>query len=416
MSVALEIAARALPRVGANAAQAYAEPISHHPYTYKGHDNLSATIYAANQGTETLHRSTDGGSTWSASLGIPSTWVWWTFEKVVRFGSHLYAIGYDDGNRVMEVYRTDPAVTPFTWIKVLTGATGSKAKPWGMDMDGLYLYAAEYGDPTGGPSLYRTGDGTNWTRLFTQSSWRHIHCVAVDTYTGNLWTSQGDGITEKIRKSTDYGVSWSYSSSVPQTTQLDFSRDFVYGAGDAAFITAAQITKDLSTWRMACSNFHGHLVPWDAPAGQGVFFGSWTGGSATIMATEPTFVPARDVGATVRGPGIPAGTIISSVSSGMEATMSKDATASVSNGTFVVERRMISLSDSPFGLAVDNDNGSIYIGCPRNSQFPAGGIVFIPRPGGPATILSTATGPTFIEIVNGVLWAGTVSMPVISLR
>lgn len=215
-----------------------------------------------------LKQSTDWGSTWSAHKGWPSSGTGTNTYAIVRFGDYLYALFIESGTLDIKVARTLPKSgdTAYSWSNVYTvNQAGALGIPTGFTTDGTYLYVAEYGDPTGGPAIHRTSDGTTWTVVrAADSGLRHFHAIEADPYNaGHLWVTAGDGSADKVLlKSTDYGSTWStvLSDLAWQGVQISFSRSWVFIAGDQQRGTVMVVDRATGTPRMAAQNWHYNLV------------------------------------------------------------------------------------------------------------------------------------------------------------
>lgn len=230
----------------------------------------SGNVYWAIDATG-FYASSDGGSTWTTSKGFPpNTTAGANVGKVIHFGTNIYTCAKDEVADRWKIYRatrsTDNTVLTWTAVHTMTaGATGTigvnfNRSPFGAATS--YLYLGDYGDPTGGPSIYRSIDGTTWTTEYTNASIRHIHAVTEDPYNpGHVWSTVGDGnTTATILKSTDYGDNWSVAiaSFAWQGVQISFSPDWVFVAGDNDRGTLIVIDRATSTPYMATPNFHYH--------------------------------------------------------------------------------------------------------------------------------------------------------------
>lgn len=235
----------------------------------KGIDTVDNRVLAVDAGSGQLKQSTDWGANWSTSKGLPSDVSWSNISVIVRFGDYLYALAKETTSGLAGVYRTLPASgnNSFSWSSLLvTFDSGSTFFQNNLSCDDTYLYAAEYGDPSSGPSIYRTSDGTTWETVFgPQASWRHIHAVQPDPFnSGHVWMTGGDGVDGPIKYSVDSGGTWSdvaeQSGSVPQCTGIGFTHDWVVLAADAEYASIVVIDKANKTWRYGCSNWHGNFA------------------------------------------------------------------------------------------------------------------------------------------------------------
>lgn len=243
-------------------------------YSVRGYDATDQRLYCidATNGLG-LRQSLDWGTTWSLSKGLPTGVTWDRVFKVVRCGAYLYLLG---GNgTTIDLYRAAPTSgdTALTWSASLkTLRAGSVGFGPCLTTDGTNLYLSEYGDPTSGPAAYRSPDGTTWTTIFgPDANYRHIHSIAPDPYNpGHLWFTAGDGVSNPIRRSTDYGDTWSVVASDFrwQGVQISFTEDDVFIAGDSMFQSLICIDKATLTPRVGSGNWH-HNIAVPGPAAFG---------------------------------------------------------------------------------------------------------------------------------------------------
>lgn len=191
---------------------------------------------------------------------------------------------------------------------------------WGSD-DCLLLMT--YGDPktsgTNDVGIWRSTDGTTWTRTYTDSTIRHIHHVAPDPYVPQqVWMTCGDGIDKSIQRSTDGGQTWSVviGSAKWQGVQISFTSDAVWIARDSLRPGPVIIDRATLTPRVGSSNYHHHTPP-PQSAGRG-----WrtftdiasTAGNTTVTSATAAFVRS-DLGRYVQCDGyIPPRSFITAVS------------------------------------------------------------------------------------------------------
>lgn len=215
-----------------------------------------------------LRQSTDWSATWSTNKTYPTNVAWYDFGPVVRFGAYLYALGLDSVSNRVGIYRALPQSgnTVFSWsAPLMLMAVGTQRYSFALTADSSYVYASEYGNPTGGPSVYRSSDGSSWTTILTIAAALHIHAIAVDPYNaGHIWLACGDGVAGPIRYSTNSGSTFtnvpSRTGYVPQVVQLSFSADWVFAAGDATACTAFVIDRATKKWRALAPNLHSNVA------------------------------------------------------------------------------------------------------------------------------------------------------------
>lgn len=208
-------------------------------YVVRGIDVRAHRMYIEDTTYGALRQSDDWGKTFSSDKGLPPTVT--SVEKVVRFKSRIYLFGRNDQTRVGGVYSAvpTPGDDPLEWA----GPTITLAPPIGflptdLSADSRFLYLGEYGNPPGGPTLWRSRDGKHWQNVFGPAAGiRHIHAVAPDPYhPGDVWMTVGDGVPVSIWRSRDYGARGSWRvvvhSSRWQSVQISFTSRRIYLAAD----------------------------------------------------------------------------------------------------------------------------------------------------------------------------------------
>jgi len=228
-----------------------------------GYDETGDYLLAVNKYAGTLVQSTAYGDppTWSDNKTFPSDVTYLNLSRIVRHGSYLYAACKVTTGDVLSIFRASPQSggTDFTWNLVFNSytsgtTTGTGAAGSGFLSDGTYIYSCEYGDPVGGPKLWRSdsGDSGDWTSIYTFSGYRHIHALANDG-AGRLWIALGDGVATPILYSDDHGASWTaiplQNSRIPQITDICCTANWVYGAGDDNNGMVVAIDRSTLTWR-----------------------------------------------------------------------------------------------------------------------------------------------------------------------
>lgn len=205
----------------------------------RGIDRVDGRLFVADTTSGFLRQSTDWGTTFSANKGFPPDVPAANFLAVLRFKAHLYAWCKDSVDGYYKVYRALPqaANIQFTWELVHTVTASGVTNFFTIfDADDTAVYLGEYGDPTGGPRLYRTTDGVTWE---TQGPFttRHIHAISPDPYNpGHVYMTLGDHNTAALSwmRSTDYGATWqSLNIAGRQSVQLSHTAEYVFGAADA---------------------------------------------------------------------------------------------------------------------------------------------------------------------------------------
>ncbi len=161
--------------------QAFAGTLS--PYhdsmtlTLKGVDSLSNALYASYNGD--LYESRNMGQSWfRSSISWPPR-----LDKRTAYFQRWHGLLYCSGTYVDTSSTKRMVLSRLkdgAWTRVLAGVAGSSANTrCVLDGNDNYLHIGEYGDPLGGPHLYRSSDGVSWEGTFANPLWRHIHAVHV---------------------------------------------------------------------------------------------------------------------------------------------------------------------------------------------------------------------------------------------
>lgn len=289
--------------------------------------------------------------------------------KIVEFGGMLYLLTSTGGTpEVWRAARSD-GNTAFAWTKVHTMRAGSGITGFGtmLNTDGTYLYAGEYGDPTGGPCAYRSSDGTTWETVWGPiATERHIHAINPDPYNpGHVWMTVGDGGNHYVLRSTNSGASGSWVDVAPdnahwQSVQISFDPDHVWFASDNRFSTCMVYDRATGTMLDATPNTHRHIsVPGAIPRNgpnritDAVFNGTKTMTSATAAFTT------GDLYREVHHTSLPEGrSWISNFNSATSVELYEASTASSSGNTVVFSDEQFRAN--PIQGAVDPDSGVYY--------------------------------------------------------
>ena len=252
-------------------------------YYVRGVDRVDGRLLVVDSTANALRQSSDWGATWSGNKGLPSGVGITQVSKLVRFGNYIYLLA--TGSPSAGVWRAPPATgdTPYVWspqlLALTRGATAImtdlEVSTWGAND---YLYSGDYGDPVGGPSMWRisltdaNGAGTTWDRIYgPDRHQRHIHAVAPDPYNrGQVWATLGDGGTRTVLRSLDYGATWSVviADYHWQGVQISFDPRYVYIALDQPGFTYYVIDRATLQPHIASPNSHAELaIPPPAPPG-----------------------------------------------------------------------------------------------------------------------------------------------------
>lgn len=366
--------------------------------------NVEPTLYHAFNGWS-IFQSEDitntSGSAWTdktlpsgVSGGAPAGFV-----KMVKFKGNYYMQAMASG--VAGIYKAAPVANPgtFTWSSpVKTGVTGATIIMTGLACDASYLYWVEYGDPSGGPNLYRSADGTTWTKpLGPVLGARHLHGVFPDPYVpGQIWVTGGDTNPE-MYVSPDYGITWAPvtgivgTSQAYQCVQLSFTPNYVYAGSDASSWSAYRFDRATFTPKWVSPQFHGNIaVPGGAP-GRRVTDLVTTGASATVTSATAAFT-AADVGATIRTAGqdlIPMGSYIQSVTNSTTVVMTKVSTNTGSGLGATISGELF--GQTAYYGAIDPTTGIYYAAALNGGVGGQVGGLFAIYPDGRMTLIETLT-------------------------
>jgi hypothetical protein len=191
------------------------------------------------------------------------------------------------------------------------GSTGATSMYFSMSADANYIYVAEYGDPTGGPTLYRSGDGTTWTSIYTEvgqsPAQRHIHAVAADPFnTGHVWMTLGDANAQReILRSVDNGNTWTVvtGASAWQGVQISFAERWVYIAGDSSRGHLIVVDRETNTpYFASCGLVSNISVPAPSALGDSFYVQAWIG--AVDPLTGAYYFSANDPSGGGNTPGV----------------------------------------------------------------------------------------------------------------
>lgn len=343
-------------------------------------------------------------------------------DRVVRFGSYVYCYAVNDAN-VAKVYRSQPpsaGTVSWTAVKSTAGngviGTALDCSSWSTGTN--YLFVAEYADPSGGPSLYRSSDGSSWTSVLGPvSGLRHFHAVAADPYNpGHVYLTAGDGNSKVLYRSTDSGANWTLliSDDRYQAVQISFSPEWVWFAGDDQTITVWVISRGNPTVPIiASSNHHSHIAVPGGMGGRGPFSDGVLASSSDTFTSATASFTSDDVGRFVRfnagqGPAISManGVWIDGYTSGSTVSLNKTAGGNQSSRQFYIDGDLF--YRSAFYGCVDPSTGIYYaLASDSTSGGTRSGLFYLPYVGGRLELMehypSQTGGQIFIR--GGKLWA-----------
>ncbi len=151
------------------------------------------------------------------------------------FGLLMVATDSDrwDNNRLCRIYRMDEG-GGFKLIKTIERGV---ALPWSISSDSAgRIFVGEYGPQQQGSAktVWRSDDGgDSWAVSYQalDQDKTHIHRVAVDPYTDDVWVTVGDGKNRAMLRSQDHGETWQQLRD-DQSTGVAFTEDAIYWGRD----------------------------------------------------------------------------------------------------------------------------------------------------------------------------------------
>jgi len=304
-----------------------------------------------------LSQSEDGGTTWVAKnlpAEAPTSAASAGHAKAVLFKGNYYFQFLKSADSLPAIVRAAPVAGNgnFSWsAPLLTGSAGSNIISTGIAADDSYIYWGEYGDPTAGPSLWRSPDGTTWTKVLGPGTFalRHVHGIFPDPFNaGHVYLTAGDaGSAGYNYRSTNYGATWAPlpgslgTNQAWQSVQVSFDADWIYfGPDTTANMSVFKADRATLTPRWHAKQSHRYLPVPQGLSSRRISDLTTTSGSATITSATANFTSA-DVGSRIRTVGqniIPIDAYIATVSNSTTATVfaSKAATAAGTTTTAIL--------------------------------------------------------------------------------
>ncbi len=132
------------------------------------------------------------------------------------------------------IYRSRDGGSQFEWVKTIESGT---VLHWSISSDAEdRIFLGEYGPQQVGMSktVWRSSDqGDSWQVVFSAPNRDkvHIHRVAVDPYTEDVWVTVGDGKNRVMQRSQDHGDSWQQMAR-DQSLGVVFLPDAIYWGRD----------------------------------------------------------------------------------------------------------------------------------------------------------------------------------------
>lgn len=384
-----------------------------------------------------LAQSDNAGSTWigrNAPAEVPTSSVSAGKAAAVLFKGKIYLQALKTADGLPSIFRADPVsgAGSYTWSgPLVSGVAGSTIFSTALDCDSQYIYWGEYGDPVGGPSIYRSSDGTTWTRVLGpggMAGGRHVHAIAADPYNpGHVYAALGDGTSTTYHaRSLDYGATWAAlpgslgTSQAYQSCQISFDAEFIYYAPDTtAGMSMLKVDRATLTPRWGGRQTHRNLpVPTGLPSRKVTDLAT-TSGSPVITSATAAFT-AADVGSRIRSLGqnfVPIDAYIKSVDSATQVTLYVNATGTATGLTAVFGGE--AWGTMCYYGAVDPQTGIYYFVSINGSSGGNIDGLFAYFPDGTITLLNILnTSPDsrmFIDNTHGVLWVQGFSHSLLSI-
>lgn len=369
--------------------------------------------------TTSLFSSTNNQSltTQASPANVTAT----SMAAVVRFGANIYLQAIDSTSGLSKIYRSiPPSAGTVSWTPVLsmagTGTIGPMLSKSSWATGTNYLYAGDYGDPSGGPSLWRSADGTTWTKVLGPvAGLRHFHAVAADPYApGVVYLTAGDGQGKVLAKSTDSGATWTWviTNDAVQSVQISFDQNWIWLAGDQGGSVSVWVVDraNPSVPMVASQNHHWQIaVPGGQPARGPYSDGVLTQNSTTFTSATANFT-SKDVGRILRiSSGSPisltGGIYITGFTNSTTVTLNKAAGGGASGVFFYIDGE--TWGRAAFYGAVDPNTGIYYLN--SNDTTSGGmrsGLFYLPYAGGRIELLEAYTegtqGPIYFR--SGKIW------------
>jgi len=311
------------------------------------------------------------------TLNLPTNCVPTGGLKVVVFNNLMYILVLNSTTNTFQVY-SSPLVTGGTqptWTgPLLSLSANATFFPNDFRATTSGIFVGEYTgvtDITGGPSLYRSTDGTNFTRVLGPlgTHVRHIHAVYEDPYNhGTIYVTVGDGIAPYaplpgyIYRSTDGGATFnplpnftSGGAGTWQAVSLGFGSNYIWAASDQVQGGGAYLFTRTGLTPQWASLLKPQNIAVPGGAGRSVV-DLVANATTTITSTTANFT-AADVGRLVSGPNvITEGSYITAVTNATTATISVAATGS---GTVTAWIRDAFYTNAYIG-AMDDTTGYFY--------------------------------------------------------
>lgn len=322
-----------------------------------GMDEANGRLFFMDGSNGNFGQSDDFGVTLANGMGIPANTTYSNMIRVVAFDGYIYLLSKDNTSGQWGIYRAPvvAAGTPLTWsgqIFTLSAAITTVSVATMFYAGQTAIVIGEYGDPVGGPSLYRLSladaraGGTNWVSVYGPiTGTRHCHSVAEDPYNPGTWYACfGDSGAISVAKSRDDALTWTpiiATTAEYQAVQIGFTRKWIYFANDRVGISLWVMDRATNTPRVVTRNWHGNIpVPGGLP-GRTVTDMTMTPGSKNIGSATAAFV-STDVNRMASSSSTGAvglGNFIASVTSGTAAVLNSAAAsfAPASGNTLTIE-------------------------------------------------------------------------------
>lgn len=230
-----------------------------------GHDPVDGITFFTG-GAATIYLSNNAGTSRGNDKVAPPGTAANTARSMVRHKGHVYAAVIDATSAKVQVYRAAPITNinsgggTFAWSAPLLVTNADTWITQQLASDGTYIYLAEYGDPVGGPKIYRSasGDQGTWETVYHSTALRHFHGIYADPYhPGHLYVTGGDnaGLSPTLR-SNDYGITWApiVSDNFRQAVAVSFTEEYVWFSSDGTNGALYLYDRDTGAWSDGAAN------------------------------------------------------------------------------------------------------------------------------------------------------------------
>ncbi len=182
---------------------------------------------------DVLHRVTADGQRTEVVNSLPAR-----ISAIHERADGLLVVATDDDHwdprKPCTIYRSMDGGQSFEQVKQIEGGA---VLWWSLDSDSEgRLFMGEYGPQGQGMSktLWRSlDDGASWQEVYRAPDQDkvHLHRVAVDPWTDEIWLTVGDGGNRNMLRSSDHGETWIQVERL-QATAVAFAEDAIFWGRD----------------------------------------------------------------------------------------------------------------------------------------------------------------------------------------